>query len=293
VKRKPKNTTPPHTPRPPSNKLSDAPSASNPPPNESNRQVEALASMVRLSDLSVVFQPIVDVRNGKVFAHEALVRCQVEELRNPLVLFERSVELGCTGQLGRMIREIGVPHGSGKPLFVNIHPTELSQEWLVRLDDPIFAHDHDVYLEVTESVPMTHFELCTSVLREVSSRGAVDLVVDDFGAGYSNILRIADLEPSVVKLDRSLVAELDTKPRRRELVSAVVDMCVRLGAKVVAEGVETKGELEAVRDAGAHFAQGFLLARPAFPPPEVSWPLESEGAQQQATIPPRTLPSAD
>lgn len=245
--------------------------------------MNALESMVHLDDLSVVFQPIVDLDKGEVFAHEALVRCNVEALKNPTVLFEKAVELGCTGRLGRMIREIGVPHGSGRPLFVNIHPTELSQEWLVRLDDPIFAHDHDVYLEVTESVPMSHFNLCTSVLREVGSRGAVDLVVDDFGAGYSNILRIADLEPSIVKLDRSLIAGLDARPRRRQLVEAVVQMCVKLGAKVVAEGVETVGELTAVQDAGAHYAQGFLLARPAFPPPPVVWPLSLSPQSETAS----------
>jgi EAL domain-containing protein (putative c-di-GMP-specific phosphodiesterase class I) len=246
--------------------------------------------MVELSDLSVVFQPIVDLKDGSLFGHEALVRCQVDALRNPMVLFERSVELGCTGRLGRMIREIGVPHGSGMPLFVNIHPTELTEEWLVRLDDPIFAHDDDVYLEVTESVPMTHFDICNSVLKEVGSRGAVDRVVDDFGAGYSNILRIADLNPSIVKLDRSLIIDLDRKPRRQELVTAVVEMCVRLGAKVVAEGIETPMELIAVRETGAHYAQGFLLARPGFPAPPVVWPLGSSG---QVTVPPPTMPSAD
>ena len=65
--------------------------------------------LVSPDDLSVVFQPIVDMSDGQLFAHEALVRCSVPALKNPLVLFERALEVGCAGRLGRMIREIAVP----------------------------------------------------------------------------------------------------------------------------------------------------------------------------------------
>ncbi len=260
--------------RPGSNTLSLAPSAqvsSVPPPNDPAESLEALHDMVSPEDLAVVFQAIVNLQTGRVFAHEALVRCSVAEFQRPPVLFEAAVARGCTGRLGRMIREIGVPLCEGR-LFVNIHPTELSEGWLVRPDDPIFQHDDEVFLEVTESVPMTHFNLCMSVLKEISSRGSVHLVVDDLGAGYSNLLRIADLEPRIVKLDRQLIVGLDRQPRKLELVAAVVDMCVRLGAKVVAEGIETLGELHAIQQAGVHYGQGYLLGRPSFPPDAVRWP---------------------
>jgi EAL domain-containing protein (putative c-di-GMP-specific phosphodiesterase class I) len=179
-----------------------------------------------------------------------------------------------------MIREIAVPLCGGHPLFVNLHPNELAEEWLVRPDDPIFSHDHDIYLEVTESAPITHFDLCTSVLREVCSRAPAFLVVDDLGAGYSNLKLIADLEPKVVKLDRLLVQDLDKKPRQQKLVSFTVRLCNELGAAVVAEGIETRDELRAVIDAGAQYGQGYLLARPGFPIPAVHWPEDSE------TLPP-------
>ena len=228
--------------------------------------------MVRPDDLSVVFQPIVRLGDGALFAYEALVRCRVPEYQSPLVLFGRAVATGCAGRLGRMIREIAVPLCSNRPLFLNVHPQELNEAWLVRPDDPIFEHDHDVFLEVTESVPLTHFELCMSVLSEVRSRGGIHLVVDDLGAGFSNLKRIADLEPRVVKLDRDLVAGIDKSPRQQQMIASVVRLCVELSAKVVAEGVETRDELSAIIDTGAHFAQGFLFARPAFPMPAVTWP---------------------
>jgi EAL domain-containing protein (putative c-di-GMP-specific phosphodiesterase class I) len=276
--------------RPSSNKLSTAPSASPdsvPPREDPGQSLVALLDIVSPSDLSVVFQPIVSMDTGRTFAQEALVRCSVADYQSPPVLFEAAVNSGCTGRLGRMIREICVPLSAGSPLFVNIHPAELSEGWLVRPDDPIYQHDDEVYLEVTESVPMTHFDLCMSVLKEVGSRGGVYLVVDDLGAGYSNLMRIADLEPRVVKLDRLLIAGIDKNRRQRELVTAVVDLCVRLGARVVAEGIETLGEWSVVRDLGAHYGQGYLLGRPGFPAPPVSWP----GAATQASVAPPTRPS--
>lgn len=270
-------TDDPTTKPPTSNRLSEAPSAqpSDKPdsgPLEAQDSLLALMSFVQPGDLSVVFQPIVDLCEGTIFSYEALVRCGRPEFRAPPRLFERAVEQRCTGRLGRMIREIGVPLASGIPLFVNIHPKELAEGWLVRPDDPIFLHDDAIFLEVTESVPLTHYDLCMGVLKEVCTRGGVYLVVDDFGAGYSNLKRISDLEPKVVKLDRQLVVGIERSRRQRELVAAVVDLCRRLGAKVVAEGIETVDEYMALVDTGAEFGQGYLFARPGFPLPEVRWP---------------------
>jgi EAL domain-containing protein (putative c-di-GMP-specific phosphodiesterase class I) len=228
--------------------------------------------LVTPDELSVVFQPIVDMQDGSLFAHEALVRCSRPELANPLVLFERALEAGCVGRLGRMIRDIAVPLSGGQPIFLNVHPQELQEGWLVRPDDPIYSHDAEVYLEVTESVPLSHYALCLSVLREVRARGGIQLVVDDLGAGFSNLKRIADLEPRVVKLDRGLIMGLDRNARQRLLVASVVRLCRELDALVVAEGIETEDELSALQDTGAHYGQGFLFARPAYPMPPVTWP---------------------
>jgi EAL domain-containing protein (putative c-di-GMP-specific phosphodiesterase class I) len=232
----------------------------------------ALQGLVHPEDLSVVFQPIVGMQTGELFAYEALVRCARGEFSSPPVLFERAVSAGCVGRLGRMVREIAVPLANGVPLFLNVHPLELQEPWLVRPDDPIYSHEADVYLEVTESVPLTHFELCHHVLHEVRMRGGVHLVVDDLGAGYSNLKRIIDLEPRVVKLDRELIVGIDKSRRQQCLVASVVRLCGELDATVVAEGIETQGEFDALRDTGVHYGQGFLFARPQFPMPLITWP---------------------
>lgn len=225
------------------------------------------------ADIRVVYQPIVGLSDGRLFAVEALVRCTREAFRSPLVLFEQAVlQLAC-GRLGRLIREVTFDQISGIPVFVNVHPHELSSRWLVRPDDPLCFYDYPIYLEVTETAAFEYFDLCRDVLREVRQRTGAHVVVDDFGAGYSNLTRIIDLAPSIVKLDRSLVADLHLHPRKLILVKHIVALCEALGARVVAEGIEKLDELRTARDLGVHYGQGYLLARPGYPLPEIQWPL--------------------
>jgi EAL domain-containing protein (putative c-di-GMP-specific phosphodiesterase class I) len=231
-----------------------------------------MEDVIRPEDLNVVFQPIVDLRTGSLFAVEALVRCSIPRFQWPPVLFEHAVAHNYCGRLGRMIREVTFRLCGGMPVFINIHPAELSERWLVQPDDPIFSHDHDVYLEITESVPFSHYNLCISVLKEVRMRGQLKLVIDDLGSGYSNLKRISDLQPQVVKLDMELIAGIDKNRAQKRLVKSIVKLCTDMGALVVAEGIETEGELSAVTETRAHYGQGYLLARPAYPIPPVHWP---------------------
>ncbi len=237
---------------------------------------------VGATDLNVVYQPIVSVSDGSVFAYEALCRCKWPEFANPQLLFEHAVAEGCTGQLGRAVREVAFDRVQNATLFVNLHPHELNQHWLVRPDDPLCFHDHDVYLEITESAAFSYYDLCVNVLKEVCSRTGAHLVIDDFGAGYSNLKRIIDLEPDIVKLDRALISGIDASRRQQALVKHVVRLCDELGARVVAEGIETLGELTAVTDSGVHFGQGYLLAKPAFPLPAIQWPLDGRRGIREA-----------
>jgi EAL domain-containing protein (putative c-di-GMP-specific phosphodiesterase class I) len=220
--------------------------------------------------LYCALQPIVDLHAKRVFANEALLRSKTPELKNPLTTIEMAIANDFMGTLGRALRQMALVSCPDTPLFLNINPAEFDEGWLVRPDDPIFCHDHMVFMEITESVPLSHFRLCHSVLQEIRSKG-VALAIDDLGAGYSNFKYISDLGPEVVKLDRELIAGVVKDTRLYKLVRGIVRMCEDLGAKVVAEGIETKEELSAVMDAGAHYGQGYLLARPALPIPEVDW----------------------
>jgi EAL domain-containing protein (putative c-di-GMP-specific phosphodiesterase class I) len=238
---------------------------------EAKGEVKTVREMT-VEELPTVFQPIVDLETGRTLAYEALVRPTVSDYASPIALFEHAQEQGTVGRLGRTIRESAFYRCPDDALFVNIHPQELMERWLVRPDDPIAFHQHAVFLEVTESATLEYFDLCMSVLKEVCARTGAYLVIDDLGAGYSNLVRVADLAPQVVKLDRSLVMGLPRSPRKQTVVRHLVGMCAELGAKVVAEGIESVDEMLAVRDAGAHYGQGYLLARPAYPKPTAVWP---------------------
>ncbi len=244
----------------------------------------AIRRVLAQRELRVAYQPIVELQTRRIYAYEALARPTAPEFPNPLALFAAAVEHGCTGELGQILRQMSIDGCPAHPLFINIHPSELNERFIIQPVDPLYQHDRDVYLEITEGVPLSHFHLCQTILSEVRGRG-VHLVVDDLGAGYSNLKYIADLHPKIVKLDRDLVAGLTTDTRLFKLVSGIVVLCTQLDALVVAEGIETVTELDAVMDAGVHFGQGYLLARPAFPPPEVKWP---EGGTTSAKVtPPR------
>jgi len=229
---------------------------------------EVIRRVLTEDALRVVYQPVMDLSTNKPFAYEALVRSTMDGYQNAMSLIDEAVNTGMMGELGRAIRQRAVDELPDSPLFLNINPTEFAEGWLVRPDDPIYQHEHPVYLEITESVPLSHFALVEEVLSEMRGKGLM-LAVDDLGAGYSNLKYIADLEPEVVKLDRQLIIDLRPDTRLHKLVCGIVRLCHDLGAKVVAEGIETESELHAVRSTGADFAQGYYVARPANPKPEV------------------------
>ncbi|MCP4444113.1 MAG: EAL domain-containing protein [Myxococcales bacterium] len=223
--------------------------------------MRTVEEVIAADELYIAYQPVVDLNRKEVFAYEALVRSHAEEFPNPFVLIEAAVEQRAMGMLGRHLRRLAVEGCSSHRLFLNIHPDEFSEPWLVRPDDSMTTHGREIYLEITESVPLSHYEHCHSVLAEMRTRGA-KVAVDDLGAGFSNLKYIVDLEPEVVKLDRELVANLRAESRLYRLVAALVQLCAQLDARVVAEGIETEEELAAVIDAGVHFGQGYLLQRP-------------------------------
>lgn len=218
----------------------------------------------------IVYQPLVDLCTGSVFAYEALARITLPGVQNIPMIFDDATRLQRVGELGRMLRKQAVKGCDSHPLFLNINPNEFDEGWLVQPDDPVFWHDEGIFMEITESVPITYFEQCHSVLTEVRGKG-VQLAVDDLGAGYSNLRYISDLSPEVVKLDRQLVAGLQAGSRLFTLVRHIVAMCHDMGARVVAEGIETAAELDAVLETGADIGQGYFFAYPGLPPPTSEW----------------------
>ena len=212
----------------------------------------------------MAFQPIFDVPANRTFAYEALVRTDEESLKRTDVLIATAERLGRIHDLGRTVRSAVATAASEIPddvlIFVNVHGLELT-------DDDLFADTcalapiaERVVLEITERVGLDPVAGPAKVatLRQRGYR----IAVDDLGAGYAALGALATLEPEIVKLDMSLVRDLDRHATKRRVVGAIATLCRELGSRVVAEGVETPSEFAALREAGIELIQGFLLARP-------------------------------
>jgi EAL domain-containing protein (putative c-di-GMP-specific phosphodiesterase class I) len=118
-----------------------------------------------------------------------------------------------------------------------------------------------VQLEITEETGVDDYEGLEAALLTLRERD-VRIAIDDAGAGYASLRHILRLTPDVIKLDMTLVRGIDTDTARAALASSLVSFASRVGATIVAEGVETQAELDTLADLGVDAVQGFLLARP-------------------------------
>jgi EAL domain-containing protein (putative c-di-GMP-specific phosphodiesterase class I) len=153
-------------------------------------------------------------------------------------------------------------------LFVNLHTHDLLDEDLFEADRPLARIASRVVLEITERASLHHIvdvQARIARLRESGFR----IAVDDLGAGYAGLTSFAHLEPEVVKLDMSLVRDVHAQPTKQTLVRTMIAMCRELGMQIVAEGVETPEERDAILEAGCDLMQGYLFAKPGpgFPAP--------------------------
>ncbi|HVC68996.1 MAG TPA: EAL domain-containing protein [Acidimicrobiales bacterium] len=151
-------------------------------------------------------------------------------------------------------------------LFVNASPSTISDPAFLALRDDL---PDRLVLELTEQEAVEDDDDLRGRLAGWLGRG-FRLAVDDAGAGYSSLRHIVELSPDYLKLDRELIRGIDEDPNRRALMRAVVAFAREVGTSVIAEGVETRGELDVLRDADVHLVQGYLLARPAPPWPQVA-----------------------
>ncbi len=223
----------------------------------------------------MAFQPIVDITAQKVYAYEALLRTDEIALSRPDVLIGAAERLDRIHDLGRVVRSCvatAIPRVPADSfLFVNVHGLELTDEALFDASNPLAEHAPRIVLEITERVGIDALGGPTRVemLRKLGFR----IAVDDLGAGYAALGALATLEPDVVKLDMSLIRDVHRHPTKRRVVGAITTLCRELGSKVVAEGVETRDEYNALVDGGVELIQGYLLAKPARELPPFTWPL--------------------
>ncbi len=255
--------------------------------------------------LSVVFQPIIDLRRAEPCGYEVLGRCRpvdgllAEAAHNPASLLDLAARHGRLLRLDRRWRELAFDIIADEarfagPFFLNVDPRVI--------EDPEYTPGYTLSLAARHNLPPARFVL---ELTEIAARDpdAVERVLahyarqgfrvalDDLGAGQQSLVTLLRVAPEIVKLDRNLVRAVDTDPAKGHLLLALSEFARRTGIQLIAEGIETPGELRAVIAAGVPLGQGFLLGRPAPRPlpldPRVQATLRAEFAASSPAPSPR------
>ena len=234
-----------------------------------------------LSQFRVVYEPVVDLSDGRVVGAEALLRWQhpVIGAVGPSEFVPLAEQVGAIGVLGKFALRtalselagwVATAAAGGEPLTagsvgVNLSPRQLCDPGLSALVRDVLAEcglpPSRLVLEITEQALLDEWDGAIEVVRELRELG-VGVAVDDFGTGYSSLRYLRRFDTSTVKLDREFVQGVADEPRTRALVASVLAMATALDLVTVAEGVETLDQLHVLRSQGWQFAQGHVFDQP-------------------------------
>jgi EAL domain-containing protein (putative c-di-GMP-specific phosphodiesterase class I) len=218
--------------------------------------------------ISMAFQPIVHA-DGRVFAHEALVRGPNGEGAG-MILGQVTDENRYNFDQKCRVRAIQQYKALGAPaiLSINFLPNAVYEpknciRQTIAAATRCNLDIRSIMFEITEQEKITDIGHLNNIFREYKSIG-FKTAIDDFGAGYSGLNLLSMLQPDVLKLDMGLVRDLDTSRPKQAIVRGIMAVCDDLGIAVVGEGVETADERDALFDFGVTLMQGYLFARPMF-----------------------------
>lgn len=240
-----------------------------------------LQKTMREDRMTVHFQPIVAVaKPEEIFAYECLLRGVGEggELIGPGPMFEAARSAGLLFNLDRAARMKAIHEAAAQGvegnIFINFNPTSVY--------DPVYClrstmkaieesglPSERIIFEVTESEEVRDSAHLKEIL-DYYRRSGFRVALDDLGSGYASLNLMAELRPDFVKLDIGLVSGVDHDPYKAAIMEKLIELAHELEVVVVAEGVETEEQWRWLADHGADYAQGYLFARPASPPPAPS-----------------------
>lgn len=221
-------------------------------------------------DITMAFQPIVDIQAGVVFAYEALVRgvdgqsagdvlASVEA--DMIYKFDQTCRVKAIELAGRLF----APNDA--KLSINFMPNAVYEpDACIRASlaaaRRVGFDPGRLMFEFTEDERMQNVPHVRRIIEAYRARGFTT-AIDDFGAGYAGLGLLADLEPDMLKLDMALIRDIDTSSARRTIVAGILRIADALGVRCIAEGIETAAELQTLREIGIRLCQGYLLGRPA------------------------------
>ncbi len=220
---------------------------------------------------SMAFQPIVDITNQTIFAHEALVRGPGGEGAHTILsqLSDQNryaFDQKCRVKAIELATELNLPQ-DGARLSINFMPNavyepraciRLTLATAMRTAFPI----DKIIFEFTENERVDTDHLL-NILRTYRAMG-FKTAIDDFGAGYAGLGLLAKFQPDIIKLDMDLIRGIDRDRVKQQIVKSMLNMLTEMNIQTICEGVETEGELHALQDMGVRLIQGYVIARPTF-----------------------------
>lgn len=249
---------------------------------EKSRQLEnspagrELLEIIESERLTIHFQPIVDLKEKKVFAFESLCRGpENSKLFSPLNLFYAAEKNNCLLEMDLLARKLSIEnfanmasiHNHSAKLFINVSARSLMSEQHVSgqtLDE--LAKNQlklkQVVIEITELHPIDEFGPFLNAINHYRSMG-FEVAIDDLGSGYNGLKLWSAVKPDYVKIDKHFVSSIDVHADKYQFMETIHALAKGLGTKVIAEGVETENELKVLEKIGVDYAQGFLLKRPS------------------------------
>lgn len=235
-------------------------------------------TVLRQEALTSLFQPIVDLEDGKIVGYEGLIRGPVgTPLHSPVELFDAARREGRTGELELLCHRKHIDNFDSLRLpgrlFLNMSPdvVTVAAPTDFRSDSAPRTQNRSggrIVVELTETSTAASY----AQLREATSkyRGmGVQFAIDDLGEGFASLRLWSELRPEFVKIDQYFVRDIDSDSLKRRVVRSIAEIALHSGAILVAEGIETDAELAVVRSLGIQYGQGYLLGRPSAEPAHI------------------------
>lgn len=230
--------------------------------SELESRIDRVRHVLDHSEITMVFQPIVDLASSQMVGVEALARFPTTPNLSPDKWFDEAARLGLGADLEMLAVRAAVGQIDTLPpgayMAVNVSPSTAIDTSLAGV---VSSAGRRIVLELTEHAAVDEYDQLIDALQPLRSLG-VRVAVDDAGSGYASLRHILRLRPDIIKLDIDLTRGIDTDPARRALATALVGFANEIGATVVAEGIETALELETLRQLQVRMGQGYYLARP-------------------------------
>lgn len=240
--------------------------------DESPEELESRAQVYDIIEKNLFayhFQPIVNARNGEIYSYEALMRSKTEKPVSPLVILRQAEKLGQLKDVERatfmnvlQIVDNNPDKFRDKKVFINSIPgygvVQQEYSWIMEM---LKKYSSKIVVELTEQSESSETELKEK--KQLFESTGTLMAIDDYGTGYSNIYNLLRCMPDYVKIDRSLISDIDTNPQKQHFVKDIIKFAHDNDFMALAEGVETAEEMREVIHMGVDLIQGYYTARPA------------------------------